>query len=230
MHYIANGVKEALRIIFSADPEFLAVVWVSLLVACISTTLTTVAGVPFGIFVGRSRFRGRQAVIAVLNTLMSLPTVVVGLLVYSFLSRRGPLGGLGLLYTRSAMVIGQFILAFPIIAALTVTAVRGLDERIDLTVKSLGADSRQGFRMFLHEARFGILAAVIAGFGRVFAEIGVSMMLGGNIKAYTRNITTAIALETSKGEFALGIALGIVLLAVAFAINGSLVVMQKKAK
>ena len=230
MDYIANGFVEAFRIILSADSEFLVVVWVSLLVALTSTVLTTVTGVPFGILVARGRFRGRQAVIVVLNTLMSLPTVVVGLLVYSFLSRRGPLGGFGLLYTRSAMVIGQFVLAFPIIAGLTVTAVRGLDERIDTTVMSLGADSRQGFRMFLHEARFGIFAAVIAGFGRVFAEVGVSMMLGGNIKTYTRNITTAIALETSKGEFALGIALGLVLLTVAFAINGLLVVLQRNAK
>ena len=230
MDYIWNGLKQALRIILSGDGDFLAVVWVSLLVACTSTLLTALAGVPFGIWVGRARFPGRRAIIAVLNTLMSLPTVVVGLLVYSVLSRRGPLGELGLLYTRSAMVIGQFILAFPIIAGFTVTAVRGLDERIDLTVTSLGAGRRQGFQMFLHEARFCILAAVVAGFGRVFAEVGVSMMLGGNIKAYTRSITTAIALETSKGEFALGIALGIVLLTVAFAINGLLVFLQRRAR
>jgi len=126
------------------------------------------------------------------------------------------------------MAIGQFVLAFPIIAGLATASVRGLDPRIDLTVKSLGADARQGFWTILREARFGILAAVVTGFGRVFAEIGVSMMLGGNIKAYTRNITTAIALETSKGEFALGIALGLVLLTVAFAINGLLVFLQRK--
>ena len=230
MDYIVDGFREALRIILSADGEFLAVVWVSLLMACTSTALTTLAGVPFGVMVARCTFRGRHVVIAVLNTLMSLPTVVVGLLVYSFLSHRGPLGGLGLLYTRTAIVTGQFILAFPIVAGLTVTAVRGLDERIDMTVRSLGADNRQGFRMFLHEARFGILAAVVAGFGRVFAEVGVSMMLGGNIKAYTRNITTAMALETSRGEFALGIALGIVLLTVAFTINGLLMLLQRKAR
>lgn len=230
MEYITGGLAEAFRIILSEDREFLVVVWVSLLVATTSTVLATVAGVPFGILVARGRFHGRQAVIAVLNTLMSLPTVVVGLLVYSFLSRRGPLGSLGLLYTRTAMVIGQFILAFPIIASLTVTAVRGLDKRIDTTIISLGADRRQGLRMFLHEARFGILAAVIVGFGRVFAEVGISMMLGGNIRAYTRNITTSIVLETSKGEFAMGIALGLVLLAVAFAINGMLILLQRRAK
>jgi tungstate transport system permease protein len=161
---------------------------------------------------------------------MSLPTVVVGLMVYSFLSRRGPLGDLGLLYTVTAMVVGQCILAFPIVTGLTISSVKGLDKRIKTTIKSLGADPLQGFLMFLHEGRFGILAAVIAGFGRVFAEIGVSMMLGGNIKGYTRNITTAIALETSKGEFALGIALGLVLLIVAFGVNILLSFVQRKAQ
>jgi len=219
MDYIFNGVREALKIILSGDAEFVAIVGVSLLIASISTTLAALSGIPCGVLVAHKRFSGRDAVITVLNTFMSLPTVVVGLMVYSFLSRRGPCGSLGLLYTRTAMVIGQWILAFPIVAGLTVAAVSGLDERIHPTALSLGADPAQGFRIFLHEARFGILAALVAGFGRVFAEVGVSMMLGGNIRGYTRNITTAIALETSKGEFALAIALGLVLLSVALAIN-----------
>lgn len=230
MDYITNGLVEALKLIAAADDEFLEIVLVSLLVALTSTTLATVCGVPFGIYVAEKRFPGRKAVITVLNTLMSLPTVVVGLMLYSFLSRRGPLGEFGLLYTRSAMIMGQFILAFPIIAGLTVASVSALDRRIRVTIRSLGADSTQGFRMFLYEARFGILAAMVAGFGRVFAEVGVSMMLGGNIKGYTRNITTAIALETSKGEFALGIALGIVLLAVALTINVLFNLFKGKAK
>lgn len=230
MDYITNGLVEALKLIAAADDEFLEIVLVSLLVALTSTTLATVCGAPFGIYVAEKRFPGRKAVITVLNTLMSLPTVVVGLMLYSFLSRRGPLGEFGLLYTRSAMIMGQFILAFPIIAGLTVASVSALDRRIRVTIRSLGADSTQGFRMFLYEARFGILAAMVAGFGRVFAEVGVSMMLGGNIKGYTRNITTAIALETSKGEFALGIALGIVLLAVAFTINALFNLLKGKAK
>jgi len=229
MDYIVDGIGEALRTILRLDREFLGTVLVSVKVALISTVLATGAGVPFGILVAESRFRGRQAVITVLNTLMSLPTVVVGLWVYSFLSRRGPLGPFGLLYTQSAMVIGQFILAFPIIAGLAVASVAGLDRRVRETALSLGADPGQGFRMFLHEARFGILAAVVAGFGRVFAEVGVSMMLGGNIRGYTRNITTAIALETSKGEFALGIALGLVLLTVALAINVLFGLFRKRA-
>jgi len=219
MEYITHGFGQALRVIVSGDTEFLGTVAVSVLVASISTFLATVTGVPVGVCVAYKQFRGRHVVLTVLNTLMSLPTVVVGLMVYSFLSRRGPLGELGFLYTRTAIVIGQWILAFPIVAGLTVAAVKRLDKRIHMTALSLGADPAQGFKMFLHEGRFGILAAVVAGFGRVFAEVGVSMMLGGNIRGYTRTITTAIALETSKGEFALGIALGLVLLTVALGVN-----------
>jgi tungstate transport system permease protein len=219
MDYITRGFVEALRIIASADVEFLGTVMTSLAVALTSTVLASVSGVPFGIFLALKEFRGREVLLTLLHTLMSLPTVVVGLMVYSFLSRRGPLGEMGLLYTRSAIVIGQWILAFPIVAGLTVAAVKGLDPRIHATAISLGADPVQGFRMILREARFPLLAAVVAGFGRVFAEVGVSMMLGGNIRGYTRTITTAIALETSKGDFALGIALGLVLLAVALLVN-----------
>ncbi len=230
MDYITNGFCEAVRIIFSLDKEFLDIVMVSIMVAGTSTLLATVAGVPFGILVSEKKFTGRQIVLTLLNTLMALPTVVVGLMVYSFLSRRGPLGSLGLLYTRTAMVIGQFILAFPIIAGLTVSCMRGLDRRAKMTALTLGANSAQAFRVFLYEARFGIFAAVVAGFGRVFAEVGVSMMLGGNIRTYTRSITTAIALETSKGEFALAIALGIVLLTVALGINILFTLCQKRIR
>jgi tungstate transport system permease protein len=219
MEYIAEGLAGALRLILSFDREFLAIVRVSLKVACLSTALATAAAAPFGMAVAEKRFPGRGALITLLNTLMSLPTVLIGLLVYSSLSRRGPLGEWGLLYTQSAMVIGQFILAFPIIAALVQAAVAGMDRRVRVTATALGADRRQRFRIILHEARFGILAAVVAGFGRVFAEVGVSMMVGGNIRGYTRTITTTIALETSKGEFALGIALGLVLLGVALGVN-----------
>jgi tungstate transport system permease protein len=219
MDYIGNGLIDAARIIFSGDPEFLSIVGVSLLVALASTTLATLTGVPFGIIVAHKKFAGRGAILLALNTLMSLPTVVVGLMLYSFLSRRGPLGEMGLLYTRSAMVLGQWVLAFPIVAGLSAAAVKGLDPRIHLTAMSLGADSAKAFRTFLHEARFGIFAAVIAGFGRVFSEVGVSMMLGGNIRGYTRTITTTIALESSRGEFSLGIALGLLLLFVALLVN-----------
>jgi tungstate transport system permease protein len=230
MESITDGFAQAFRLICTLDEDFLTAVSVSVRVAFCSTLLALLAGVPVGIMVAQRPFKGRQAVITILNTLMSLPTVVVGLMVYSFISYQGPLGGMRLLFTQTAMVIGQFILAFPIIAGITVSSVRALDKRILKTVLSLGAGQGQGIRMFLHEARFGIMAAVVAGFGRVFAEVGVSMMLGGNIRGYTRNITTAIALETSKGEFALGIALGLVLLTVAFLVNGLFMLFQRKSQ
>ena len=219
---------QALHLILDFDPEFATTVAVSLEVAATSTVLATAAAVPVGIIVAESRFRGRQVVITLLNTLMSLPTVLVGLLVYSFISRRGPLGDLGLLYTQSAMVAGQALLAFPIIAGLVLASVASLDKRVRATAVSLGADGSQSFRLLLREARFGILSAVVAGFGRVFAEVGVSMMLGGNIRGYTRNITTAITLETSKGDFALGIALGLVLLFVARGVNVALGLLRRR--
>lgn len=228
MDYLGQGLIEALDMILAFDREFAAIVAVSLKVATLSTALATVAGVLVGIAVAEKRFRGRQAVITILHTLMSLPTVLVGLIVYSFISRRGPLGELGLLYTQSAMVAGQVILAFPIIAGLVLASVASLDRRVRATAAALGADSRQSFRILLREARFGILAAVVAGFGRVFAEVGVSMMLGGNIRGYTRSITTAIALETSKGDFALGIALGLVLLTVALVVNAALALLRSR--
>ncbi len=159
---------------------------------------------------------------------MALPTVVVGLFVYGFISRRGPLGSLGLLFTPTGVVIGEVILAWPIITNLTVAAVKGLDPRLFRTCKTLGANRFQESWMIFREGRFGIMAAVVAGFGRVIAEGGVAMMLGGNLTWYTRTMTTAIALETSKGEFALGLALGIVLLSVALAVNGALSLLQRR--
>ena len=230
MEYVVDGIKEALIIIATFDREFRQIVSVSLRTAGASTLLATLTGVPLGVLVAMKTFPGRRALIMALNTLMSLPTVVIGLLVYSFLSGHGPLGRLGLLYSVTAMVIGQFILAFPIVAGLTVSAVQGLDGRIRPTLASMGADSQQSLCMFLNEARFGLFGAMVAGFGRVFSEIGVSMMLGGNIKGYTRNITTAMALETSKGEFAMGLALGIILLAIALIVNVSFGLLQRKAK
>ncbi|MFH1572164.1 MAG: ABC transporter permease [Gemmatimonadota bacterium] len=229
MDYLTGGLLEAGRLILACDPEFAGTVAVSLKVSLLSTALATAAAVPAGILVAEVRFPGRQAVITLLHTLMSLPTVLVGLLLYSFVSRRGPLGELGLLYTQTAMVLGQAVLAFPIVAGLVVASVQGLDRRVRATALSLGADPGQSFRLLLREARYGVLAAVVAGFGRVFAEVGVSMMLGGNIRGYTRNITTAIALETSKGEFALGIALGLVLLGVALAVNVALGLLRREA-
>ncbi len=219
MFLITEGLRRAFELIFSLDPEVLSVVLVSVKVSLMATLLATLIGVPLGFVIGINEFKGKKVVTILLNTLMAIPTVVVGLTVYAFISRQGPLGSLGLLFSPSAIIIGDIILGTPIITAFTLSAVQGIDERIHITATTLGANKFQVAGTILAEARFGVFAAVIAGFGRVIAEVGSAIMLGGNIKGYSRTITTAIALETSKGEFAFGIALGIILLTVAFSIN-----------
>lgn len=217
--YLLHGLKDAFSLIISLDREIIRICLVSITVSGSATLLAALLGVPLGVIVASYNFFGKKFISTLLNTLLALPTVVIGLLVYSFISRQGPLGSYGILFTPYAMVVGQFILACPIISAMTASAITSMDPRISQTAMTLGADPFQTMLQVAKEARHVIWAAVIAGFGRVFAEIGISMMLGGNIKNYTRNITTAIAYETGKGEFALALALGIILLAVAFIIN-----------
>jgi tungstate transport system permease protein len=199
--------------------EVFEVMGVSLRVSLAATVLATAVSVPLGFLLSVSEFRGKRTIVGVTNTLMALPTVVVGLLVYILLSRSGAFGFLGILYTPTAIVVGQFILALPIITALTYAAASSVDARVRKTAESLGAGPSQAAWMVLKEARLGIIAAVIAGFGRVIAEVGSAVMVGGNIRGYTRTMTTTIALETSKGNFALGITLGLILLLVALSIN-----------
>lgn len=219
MDYIFEGLSSALKMIFSLDKQMLSISFVSIKVSAISTFFAALIGVPVGFTLAISDFWGKKTVISVVNTLMSIPTVVIGLLVYFIICRRGPLGSLGLLYTPWAMVIGQVILASPIVASLSLSAVINLDRRVEKTALSLGADNLQAAFFILSEGRFAIVSAIIAAFSRVFGEVGVSMMLGGNINGLTRNIPTAIALETGKGEFALAIALGMILLTLALLIN-----------
>ena len=219
MNYIVEAFINAIRMIVGFDRELFSIVSVSLKVSFFSTALATIVGVPLGLIIALKKFWGKRAVMVILNTLLALPTVVVGLFIYSLISRRGPFGPLDLLYRPAAMVLGQFILALPIVAALTVSAIEGMDRRIQRTALTLGANLVQSISLFIAERKFAIISAIVAGFGRVFAEIGVSMMLGGNIRGYTRNITTAIAFETGRGEFALGLALGIILLVIAFGLN-----------
>jgi tungstate transport system permease protein len=219
MDYLFEAISGAFRLIFSLDREVLIIVLLSLRVAVSATLTAAVLGIPLAYLVATREFRGKGTLITVFNTLMALPTVVVGLFCYSFLSRRGPLGFLDLLFTPSGIILGDVILAFPLIVGLTIAAVHAVDPRARVTAMSLGASSRQASMTILKEARFGLMAGLFNGFGRVVAEVGSAMMLGGNIRGYTRTITTAIALETSKGEFAFGMALGIILLAVALSVN-----------
>ncbi|MGA2478434.1 MAG: ABC transporter permease [Spirochaetia bacterium] len=187
-----------------------------------SAIIACLPGFPLGVLIALKHFPGRRAVLAVLNTLMALPTVVIGLIVYAFISRAGPLGGLGILFTPTAVVIGQAILAFPIVASLTASGLSNLDPLFPEVLTTLGANRRNILWMSLRQGRGAVLSAALAAFGRVVGEVGAAMMLGGNIRWYTRTITTAIALETSKGEFELGLALGIILMATALGVNALL--------
>ena len=219
MDYILNGFVEAFRLIFAFDRDVFSAVFISLQVSLIAIVLSAVISLPLGFIIATKNFVGKRLTITLLNTLMAVPTVVVGLVVYTLISRRGPFGTLNLLYTPIAMIIGQFILATPILTALTISAVHAVDDRVAPTALTLGANNRQlAYTVFL-EVRFGLLAAVISGFGRIIGEVGAAMMLGGNIRGVTRTMSTAIALQTSMGEFEIGIALGIILLLVAFLIN-----------
>ena len=226
--YLYQAFLEALRLIFSFDPQVLEIAGTSLQVSLIAIVLASLIGIPLGFLLGVSQFKGRGILITLLNTLMALPTVVIGLLGYAFISRQGPLGNLQLLFTPSAMILGQFFLATPIVIALTLSAIQAVDPRVRRTAIVLGANGMQASVAMIQEARFALMAAVVAGFGRVIGEVGAAMMLGGNIKGYTRTLSTAIALETSKGEFGFGLALGIVLMGVALGVNFFLRFLQQK--
>ena len=228
MDFLLDSLIQALQLILSYNPEVYHTVWTSLYVSSIAIILGSLLGVPAGLIIGTCQFPGKRTVITLLNTLMALPTVVVGLVCYGFFSRMGPLGSWGLLFTPWAMVVGQVILATPIIANYTLGALSAADGRIMPTALTLGASSFQSSLQLLQEIRFGAMAAIIAGFGRVIAEVGVAMMLGGNIRGYTRTMTTAIALETSKGEFAFGLALGLFLMGVALLVNLFLNLLQQR--
>jgi len=219
MDLLLDSLRSALLLLLSRDPEFLNIVMVSIKVSCASTLLAALVGVPLGFFLAYANFPGKRLVQTCLNTLLALPTVVIGLVVYSFISRRGLLGPLGLLYTQKAIIIGQVILIIPLLTSLTIAAISRIDRRYHKTAQTLGANRLQTALVIIREARYGICAAIIAAFGRVIAEVGISMMLGGNAKGFTRTMTTAMALEYDKGEFVLAIALGITLMSLAFSIN-----------
>jgi tungstate transport system permease protein len=213
---------KALELLFTGDREVWFIAWTSLRISLASSIIASVPGIALGVLVALRRFRGRRVVLAVLNALMALPTVVVGLIVYSFISRSGPLGGLGILFTPAAIVVGQAVLGLPVVVSMTASSLSRLDPLFPEALTTLGARPGSILWMSVREARGPVLSSCLAAFGRVVGEVGVAMMLGGNIRGYTRTLTTAIALETSKGDFELGLALGIILLAVALGVNGVL--------
>ncbi len=214
-----DGFWKAFSLIVSFNPELFGIIFLSLQVSGLALGVATALGLPLGALFALRRLPWRGLVISVMNTFMGLPPVVVGLGLYLVLSRSGPLGFLGLLYTPSAMVLAQSILAFPIVFSLSVAAIMGVDPAIRLAARTLGATPWQETLTLISEARYGILAGIIAAFGRVSAEVGAVLMVGGNIAHYTRVMTTAIALETDKGEFYLAMALGVILLIISLAVN-----------
>jgi tungstate transport system permease protein len=227
---IFSGFKSAFLLILNFNPELLGIILMSLKVSGLALMIATVLGVPLAALVGLKRFPGRGLIINLLNTFMGLPPVVVGLFVYLLLSRKGPFGFLGLLYTPSAMVVAQTILAFPIVSALCHSAIVNVPAVIRQAARTLGATPSQEAILVVREARYGIMAGIIAGFGRVMAEVGAILMVGGNIAGYTRVMTTTIALETDKGNFELALALGIILLTISLCINFALRLIQERGE
>ncbi|MBM7557674.1 ABC transporter permease [Halanaerobacter jeridensis] len=219
MDYILEGLSAALRLLFNLNPEIREIALLSIMVSTSSTLIASLLGIPLGFVVAHYDFQGKGIIITILNTLLSLPTVVVGLLVFSFISNQGPLGNLELLYTPLGIIMGQTILALPIVVTLSLNVIKESEDKIIDTALSLGASKKQAMILLFKEVRFGILGAVITAYGRVIGEVGLSMMVGGNIRRVTRTLTTAIAMETSKGEFGFGLALGIILMTIALAIN-----------
>ena len=219
MYFISEGFSQAFVLLLSGNAETYSAIWATVKVSSYSIAASLLMGIPIGFCLGYSDFKGKKPLRTIVDTLMALPTVFIGLIVYAFLTHRGPMGHFGLLFTLPGIAIGQAILALPIVIGLSATAVESMDRKLRITILSMGANRRQLFMSSLWEARHGILAGAIAAYGRVMTEVGISMMVGGNIKWHTRTITTAIALETNKGQFGMGVALGLVLLAIAFCVN-----------
>jgi tungstate transport system permease protein len=230
MQSIIDGFVAAFRLIFTLNPELLRIIWLSLQVSGTALFLATLLGLPLGAILALRRMPLQGLVVSLLNTGMGLPPVIVGLFLYLVLSRSGPLGFIGLLYTPGAMIIAQCILALPIVASLSQAAIANVDPVIRQAALTLGATPFQESLAVIREARYSIVAGVMAGLGRVMAEVGAIIMVGGNIAGYTRVMTTTIALETDKGEFELAIALGIILLAISFGITLALRFFQRRGQ
>ena len=229
MGYIVEGIVRAFELLLSGNQETYSAVFVTLKASTMSMIGSLVLGIPCGFLLGYFDFTGKKQIRAIVDTLLALPTVVVGLFVYAFVSHRGPLGEMEMLFTIPGIAVAQTLLVLPIVISLTATAVESLDKRLKSTLMALGARGRQIAIASILEARYAVMIAAVTAYGRAISEVGVSMMIGGNIKWHTRTITTAIALETGKGEFSMGIALGIVLLALAFTVNAMLTILKKRS-
>ena len=228
MNLFTDGFNEAIELLMTGNESVYSAITTTITVSSWSLLISLIIGLPLGFFLGYYNFPGKPVVRTIVDTLLALPTVVIGLIAYTMLSQAGPFGEYGLLFTQKAIIIGQIVLSLPIIIALTATQVEAVDKRLYVSLKGLGARPRQILTATLIEARFGIMTAAMTAYGRIITEIGISMMVGGNIKYHTRTVTTAIALETGKGEFITGIALGLVLFAVALIVNIALSMLKRK--
>lgn len=228
MELVWEGLLEAGRLLLRLDPEVLRVSWLTLKVSGMATLISVIIGVPLGAALALTRFPGRDFLVSLANLGMGLPPVVVGLWVSIFLWRQGPLGWLGIMYTPTAIIVAQAVIASPIVVSFSLAAFQQLNPRLRLQLLALGASKLQVFWYLMREARLGILAAVMAGFGGVVSEVGASMMVGGNIKGETRVLTTAIAMEVARGNFGLAIALSIILLLLAYGIVAVLTAAQQR--
>jgi tungstate transport system permease protein len=230
MDLILEGIKKAFWLLITFDPEVMSITFLSLQVSGSATFISLFIGISIGTTVALSRFPGRRVVVSLINTGMALPPVVVGLFVTIFLWRNGPLGVLGVLYTPTAMIIAQTVIATPIVMGITLAAIQQLPQKLRLQILALGATRIQMVWILIKEARLPLLAAVMAGFGGVISEVGASIMVGGNIKGYSRVLTTATVMETSRGNFEIAIALGIILLLLAYFINLILTQIQQRER
>lgn len=230
MDLIITGIVEAFHSLFGGDPEVYRVTFLTLKVTGLATLISLLIGIPAGIFLALRKFPGRKFIISLVNTGMGLPPVVVGLWVSIFLWRYGPLGFLGLMYTPAAIVIAQAVIAAPIVMGFTIAAVQQINPKLRLQILALGASRWQYLWLLLREAKFPLLAAVIAGFGGVISEVGASMMVGGNVKDYTRVLTTATVMEVSKGDFPTAIALSVILMLLAYSVTLLLTLLQQREK
>jgi len=216
---IWNGLVRAFQLIFTFDTEVMSIAGLSLRIAVTSVVIGSIIALPIASLIHFHNFRGKRILVSLIQTFYSIPTVTVGLLVFVLFSHSGPLGGLDLIFTPTVMVIGQIILVMPILLGMTISALSGVDKNIIDTARSMGADGWQIMLAILKEARFAVIAAVVLAFGRAISEVGLAMMVGGNIRGFTRVLTTAISLETSKGDWELSMALGIILIFIALVIN-----------
>lgn len=214
-----DAFRKAFDLLWALDADLLACVRMSLVCSVTATGLAVLAGAPLGVLLGRRRFPGRRVLLVAAHTGMAVPTVVIGLVVYSLLSRTGPMGAIALLYTPWAIVLGEFALGFPIIVALFSSSSAGLDAKLEMTARTLGAGRLRVLWTVIREAKVGLIAATMSAFGRLCSELGIAMMVGGNIAQHTRTMTTAIAVQTAGGDFAMALALGLILLLIALGIN-----------